>query len=80
MTDNIENLLLEHLKRIQAEQSASRERDAEILLRLGQIESAIARLGRDNAAGYEEQITDRHAIDKLKDRIERIEKRLELTG
>lgn len=78
MTENIENLLLEHMKRFQIEQAASRERDVEILARLAGIESGIARLTRDEASTYSELIQDRHGMDKLKERIERIEKRLEL--
>ena len=78
MTEKIDNLMLEHLKKIQAEQSASRERDRELLTRLGQIETMVARIGRDNAHAFAEQIEDRHALDALKARIEQIEKRLEL--
>lgn len=78
MAENVENLLLEHLKKIQAGQSASRERDREFMTRLGQIESMIARIGRDNAHAYEEQVEDRHSLDALKARIERTEHRLEL--
>ena len=44
MTENIENLILEHLKKIQAEQTAARERDAEILTRLASIENGLARI------------------------------------
>jgi hypothetical protein len=78
MTENAENLLLEHLTRIQAEQAASRERDREIMMRLGQMETMIARIGRDKAYAYEEQVEGRHAVDALKDRVERIERRLEI--
>jgi chromosome segregation ATPase len=78
MSENVENLLLEHLKKIQGEQSAARDRDRELMTRLGQIETMIARIGRDNAHAFEEQIEDRHSLDALKDRVERIEKRLEL--
>lgn len=46
MTDEATNLVLEQLKRIQAEQTASRERDQEILSRLAQIEIGLARLAR----------------------------------
>lgn len=46
MTENIENLLLEHIERFQMEQAAARERDIEILLRLSGIESGIARVER----------------------------------
>lgn len=44
MTENVENLIFEHLKKIQAEQTASRERDMEILARLNRIETAVARV------------------------------------
>jgi hypothetical protein len=77
MADKVDNLL-EHLKKIQAEQSAAPDRDREMMTRLGQIETMIARIGRDNAHAYEEQIEDRHALDALRDRVERIERRLEI--
>ena len=78
MTENVDNLMLEHLKKIQAEQSSARERDREMLTRLGQIETTIARIGRDNAHAFAEQVEDRHAMDALKDRVERLERRLEI--
>jgi hypothetical protein len=78
MAGTVDNLMLEHLKKIQTEQSASRERDAEMLSRLAHIETSVARLARDGADNFAEVIADRHAIDKLKERIERIERRLEL--
>ncbi len=80
MSENIENLILEHLKKIQAEQAASRERDNEIMSRLSNIESGIARISRDEAMNYGEIIQDRHAVDKLKERMERIERRLEINS
>ena len=51
-----ENLLFEHLKKIQAELAAARERDAEVITRLASIEAAIARLARDTASSYGEII------------------------
>lgn len=74
----VDNIVLEHLKKIQLEQTASRERDAQILSRLAHLETGIARLARDGADNFAETIADRHAVDKLKERIERIERRLEL--
>lgn len=76
--ENIENLVLEHLKKIQAEQTAARERDYEILNRLAHVESGLARITRDESMNYGEIIQDRHVVDKLKERLERIERRLEL--
>lgn len=78
MADNIENLMLEHLKKIQVELAASRERDSEIMGRLSNIESGIARITRDESITYGEVVQDRHAVDKLRERIDRIERRLEL--
>ncbi len=43
---NIENLMFEHLKKIQAEQTASRERDAEIMGRLA--ETSLSNEKRSN--------------------------------
>lgn len=46
--------------------------------RLGNIESGLARIARDESTTYTELIQDRHVMDKLRERIERIERRLEL--
>ncbi|MBS4099403.1 MAG: hypothetical protein KGZ83_21535 [Sulfuricella sp.] len=78
MADNIENLTLELLKRIQAEQSASRDRDNEILSRLSYIESGLSRISRDQSLNYSEIVDDRHIVDKMRDRINRIERRLDI--
>jgi hypothetical protein len=75
---DVDNLVLEHLKKIQAEQTASRDRDSDILSRLAHIKTAIARPARDGSDNFAEIIADRHAVDKLKERIDRIERRLEL--
>lgn len=72
------NLVLEHLHAIRTEQTASRERDAEILLRLGNIETAAARVGRHGSENYAELVEGRHELDKLKSRVDRIERRLEI--
>lgn len=79
MADEIDNLVLEHLKKIQGELGAIRERDREMLSRLSGIETSIARIGRDNAHAFAEQIEDRHVVDGLKARVERIERRLEIS-
>ena len=78
--ENVENLMLEHLKKIQAEQSAAWERDQEIISRLSHIESGLARITRDESANYAEMVEDRHSVDKLRERLERIERRLEING
>ena len=80
MTEGIDNLILEHLKKIQAEQSAARERDQEIMSRLANIETGLARIARNESMTYGELVQDRHIVDKLKERIERIERHLALQG
>ncbi len=77
---NIENLMLEHLKKIQCELTGIRQDNAEIKSRLSSIESGIARITRDEAGNYGEIIENRHMYDKLAERVERIEKRLEIAS
>ncbi len=80
MPQRNDNLVPEHLKKIQGEQSAARDRDSEMLTRLAHLENLIARFTRDGADNLAEVLTDRHSIDRLRERIERIERRLELQG
>ncbi len=77
---NVDNLMLEHLKKIQTELTGIRQDNSEIKSRLSSIESGIARITRDEAGNYGEIIENRHMVDKLAERIEKIEKRLELTN
>lgn len=66
--------------KIQGELTGIRQDNAEIKSRLSSIESGIARITRDEAGNYGEIIENRHMVDKLAERIEKIEKRLELTS
>ncbi len=50
MTENVENLVLEHLRAIRADVTALREDSREIKQRLTSVESGIASIRRDNAA------------------------------
>lgn len=77
---NIENLMLEHMKKIQSELTGIRQDNAEIKSRLSSIESGIARITRDEAGNYGEIIENRHMFDKLKERVEKIERRLEIAN
>jgi chromosome segregation ATPase len=79
MTESVENLILEHLKKIQTEMSLMQHDIGEIRSRIGTIESGVGRLRRDEAVNFEEIIETRHQYDRLQERIERIERRLELT-
>lgn len=78
MSEKIDNLILEHLKTIQSEVSDLREQNRDILKRLGNLETMVARMGRDLAEMAVERVEDRHTIDRLRERVARIERRLEL--
>jgi uncharacterized coiled-coil protein SlyX len=78
MTESIENLILEHLKRFQTDLAAARERDSEMLSRLGRLELAIAGLRRDIAHFDEGAAEQSLRLDRLVERMDRVERRLEL--
>ncbi|WP_018915096.1 hypothetical protein [Thiomonas sp. FB-6] len=71
MGTDAENLILEHLKQFQAAQSRLDHRFDEVILRLGHLERGIAHL--DEACAL---LSLR--MDKLVERVARIERRLEL--
>jgi len=72
MAAHIDNLVLEHLKRIQAELSGLRESNKHIVSRLGHIETTLA----DHTVRWAEQSV---RLDHVVERLDRIERRLELT-
>lgn len=78
MPEDTANLVLEILKRMQTDQADMREHLRQMNMRMGHMETMLARLGRDNSSTYSEMIDDRHAVDALRDRIARIERRLEI--
>ncbi len=79
MTDNIENLLLEHLKRFQAGQDRIERKLDELTRRISNLEagqaSIIQHIGHLAAADAQQQV----AADGFNQRLERIERRLELS-
>jgi hypothetical protein len=80
MSENIENLVLEHLKRFQTVQDRIEHKLDEHTLRLGRIEMAVSGIKRDIAYNDETQAEQSVRIDHLAERIDRIERRLELKG
>ena len=71
MTDETTNLVLEHLKRFQASLDRVERKQDEVILRLGRLETAVAVLQGDYAG-----LSVR--LDRVGERIDRIERRLEL--
>ena len=78
--ENIESLVLEQLRAIRADIASVKEDTREIKSRLVTVESGIASLRRDSG-DFATSIADQHLrYDRINERIERIEKRLELTA
>ena len=78
MTDNVENLILEHLRAIRADISGIKDDVREIKQRLTSLEAAVAGLRRDNANLYGDMADHHTRYDRLAERMERIERRLDL--
>lgn len=72
MTAEIESLVLEHLRAIRATQDHHSERLDRIEIRLSAIEQTLGSL-------YALSGSDRETVQSLTKRVERIERRLELT-
>ena len=73
---DVKDLTFEILQKIQAELGEARKRDQEIISRLSMIEDGIARIARNESGNYSDIVHNRHAVDRL---VERIERRLELS-
>jgi chromosome segregation ATPase len=78
MTEAIENLILEHLKRFQAGQDRIERKLEEHTQRLGRLEVGIAGLRRELASNEEAWAEQNLRIDRIGERIDRIERRLEI--
>ena len=78
MTDQVDSLVLEHLGAIRADIGVIRDDVREVKCRLTSLEGAVAGLKRDQAQGDADS-ADQHArYDRLAERVERIERRLDL--
>ncbi|MCP5228095.1 hypothetical protein [Accumulibacter sp.] len=80
MTDNVENLILEHLRGLRPGQDRLESEMREVAARLTSLEASTAAGRRDSAHNYEEVIRQQSSIDQIRARIDRIEKRLEIVG
>ena len=78
MADNTENLILEHLKRFQAGQERIERDLKEVKTRLSALESGqgsiVQHIGHLATSIAGQQVS----IDRMSDRIDRVEHRLEL--
>lgn len=83
MTENIENLVLEHLKALRNELRELREINTaehnDIKARLSHLDAELIAIKRDNLETDSEVARQQISMDGLLQRIQKIERRLELT-
>lgn len=80
MTDNVENIVLEHLRHIRGRVDQIADDMSDLKHRMSSLESAMVSVKHEVAYGDETDARQQVTLDKLVDRIQRIEKRLELLG
>ena len=80
MTDNAENLMLEHLRALRAGEDRLESGLRQVGARLTSLEAGTAAGRRDSAHHVEAIIRQQANIDQIKTRIDRIERRLEIVG
>jgi len=78
MTEKAENLILEHLRHIRSRVDQIADDVGDLKQRISELESAMNLVRREVALGDEIDARQQIALDKLQNRIERIERRLEL--
>ncbi len=84
MGDNLDNLVLEQLRALRSEILAFRSENqnefSEIKHRLTRVESSIASMRGENVGTQEDVYRQQGVIDQIKERLQRIEKRLEIAS
>lgn len=80
MTEIVENLILEHLKRFQASLDRVERKQNELAARAANLEGAVASIMQHLANQAATNAAQQLAIDNINGRLDRIERRLELTN
>jgi outer membrane murein-binding lipoprotein Lpp len=78
MTENVDNLVLEHLRHIRGRVDQIADDVGDLKQRMSGLESAMNLVRREMSLGDEIDARQQSALDKLQSRIERKERRLEL--
>lgn len=78
MSESIDNLVLEHLRAIRADLGLLKDDVREVKFRLTALERGQARSHSDYAELYGDHARQQAAIDRLAERVERVERRLDL--
>lgn len=79
MNDSADNLVLEHLRYIRSEISDVKKIQGDMLLRLGSLETTIRSVRYEVLACADVDDRQQKTLDFLYEKIQRIEKRLELS-
>ena len=79
MTENVENVIIEHLRHIRGRVDRIAEDMSDMKHRMSSLESAMVLVKREVSAGDETDARQQLSLDRLLDRIKRIERGLELT-
>lgn len=80
MSDDADNLVLEHLRGMRGSQERVEHELREIKNRITGLESGVAGIRRDAAHDNDKAVQQQIGLDQLSERIERIEKRLEIAN
>ena len=80
MADKVENLMIEHLKRFQATLDRVENKISELTARTANLESGIASITQHLAHHASMIAAQQVAMDRTNDRLDRIERRLELAS
>jgi len=78
MAENIDNIVLEHLRHIRSKVDKTEQSIDDLKIRMSRLESAMLTVKREVADGFGSEIHQQSFNDKIIERIERIERRLEL--
>lgn len=79
MAENVENLVIEHLRHIRSRVDQIADDMSDLKQRMSSLETSMVLVKREVAASDETDIRLQVSLDKLVERIQRIEKRLELS-
>jgi tetrahydromethanopterin S-methyltransferase subunit G len=83
-SDKVENLVLEQLRALRNEILAFRSENqsefSELKHRLNRVESNLASMRGDNVGTQEDVYRQQNVIDAIKERLQRIERRLEIAN
>ncbi len=79
MTDSVENLVIEHLRHIRGRVDQIADDMSDLKRRISGLETSMVLVKREVAASDETDVHLQVSLDKIVERIQRIEKRLELS-